>query len=167
MRINTAIRLSFGLALACAAAGCSGGVPLTSPSKIFSTPDSFRSSKKPAGPHTVTEADLVTQDGLCPGEEAAPSAPAPSAEPGAETRGVGLEMTECQVVRRVGHPDRVEIGADPGGRRATVITYLQGPRSGIYHFVAGRLKQVERAPEPPAPAKPAKKRPKPKTATAN
>jgi hypothetical protein len=36
-----------------------------------------------------------------------------------------------------------------------VITYIRGPRPGIYRFTAGRLTSIERAPEAPgAKAKP-------------
>ena len=35
------------------------------------------------------------------------------------------------------------------GERATVITYIHGPRPGIYRFSAGRLTSIERAPEAP------------------
>jgi hypothetical protein len=173
------IRLALLFTATLVVVGCSSDIAqqrVNSPAKIFAVPDwaQFRSSSdKPRGQRPVTADDLVSAEGVCSGADTtvAPATPQPGQEGGApapETRGIGLEMTECQVVRRVGKPDRVEIGADPGGQRATVITYLQGVRPGIYHFVNGRLKQVEAAPEPPAAAKPQKppKR-KPKTATAN
>jgi hypothetical protein len=48
------------------------------------------------------------------------------------------------------------------------VTYLQGPRAGIYTFTAGRLSSVERAPvvEQPKPARPSKKVVKKKPAAA-
>jgi hypothetical protein len=88
--------------------------------------------------------------------------------------GVALGMTECEVVRRAGRPGNVNIGAGDRGGRKVVLTYLTGPWPGIYTFDSGRLKVVDRAPEPPAPAaelpktkksKKAKKPVKPKTAT--
>lgn len=81
--------------------------------------------------------------------------------------GVGLGMTECQVVRRAGAPSNVAISGDAGGDRVTVLTYLTGSLPGIYRFTSGRLKVIEKAPEPPKPEKPVRKRakPKPKTAT--
>ena len=81
--------------------------------------------------------------------------------------GVGLGMTECQVVQRAGQPGNVTISADPGGDRVTVLTYVTGSLPGIYRFSSGRLKVIEKAPEPPKPEKPVRKRakPKPKTAT--
>ena len=59
-------------------------------------------------------------------------------------------MTECDVVRRAGAPEQLQIGADARGDRETVITYIRGPRPGIYRFVAGRLTSIERGPEPPS-----------------
>ena len=70
-----------------------------------------------------------------------------------------------------GLPGNINIGAGDKGERKVVLTYLTGTWPGIYTFDNGRLKVVERAPAPPAPAKPpakkknAKKPVKPKTAT--
>ena len=71
-------------------------------------------------------------------------------------------MTECQVVRRAGLPGNINISAGNKGERKVVLTYLSGNWPGIYTFDDGRLKIVDRAPEPPVPAKPAKKNPKAK-----
>ena len=169
-RVGRSVRSATLVAVALVLAGCSSdsAVVPNAPSKIFSVPEwaSFRSSSKPAtGLLPVTADELVNADGQCGGADTTIVAAQSESASGAEaTRGVAPEMTECQVIRRVGRPDHVEIGADPGGQRATVISYIQGARPGIYHFVDGRLKQVERAPEPPAPAK-AQKRVKPKTAS--
>jgi hypothetical protein len=84
--------------------------------------------------------------------------------------GIALGMTECDAVRRAGVPGNVSIGAYDKGERKVVLTYLTGSWPGIYTFASGRLKVVERGPEPPAPPKasPKKKRTnkpaKPKTA---
>ncbi|HEX9320982.1 MAG TPA: hypothetical protein VF913_02515 [Xanthobacteraceae bacterium] len=124
--------------------------------------------------------DFVGPDGQCAGD-AAPAAgtPAPNAlyfqagpeagpranpaaAPGAAPptspqlgRGIGLEMSECDVVRAVGYAGQAEISTGERGERSVVLTYLQGERAGIYRFVSGRLKSIERAPELPAAAKPA------------
>jgi len=74
--------------------------------------------------------------------------------------GIALNMTECEVVLRAGHPERLDIGTDVHGERNVVLTYVHGGRPGIYHFVAGRLKEIERAPEPPPPPKKKKRRPR-------
>lgn len=78
--------------------------------------------------------------------------------------GVALGMTECDVARRAGQPTNVVISADDTGARLTVLTYLTGTWPGIYRFSTGRLKEIERAPLPPAPPKPvrSKKPAKPK-----
>lgn len=85
--------------------------------------------------------------------------------------GIALGMTECEVVRRAGAPGNVNISLEKGGARKVVLTYLTGSWPGIYTFNGGRLKVVDRAPEPPAPppqstkTKKAKKGAKDKTAT--
>ena len=117
----------------------------------------------------VTEADLVDANGSCPA--AAPPA-AGSAAPGSDApglnEGVGLGMTECEVVARAGSPNSVQLGRNPNGDRTAVISYQSGPRPGIYHFERGRLMQMDRvevAPPPPqAKKKPAKAK---KPATGN
>jgi hypothetical protein len=85
--------------------------------------------------------------------DAAPGAPATAAlVPG----GVALQMTECDVVRRAGTPEKVDLGADERGDRAVVLTYTRGPLPGVYRFSAGRLFAIERAPEAPPTGKPQK-----------
>jgi hypothetical protein len=111
----------------------------------------------------VNDADLVDANGSC----AAAAAPPPAAGPGAPgsdapgfNEGVGLGMTECQVVARAGPPNSVQLGRNPNGDRTAIISYQSGPRPGIYHFERGRLMQMDRvevAPPPPqAKKKPAK-----------
>jgi hypothetical protein len=91
--------------------------------------------------------NLINPDGTCaPSQVALP--------PGT---GIALEMSECDVIERVGQPSNVDIGTNRAGERTAVLTYLQGERPGIYRFVAGRLKTIERVAEPAAPARPAKK----------
>ena len=70
--------------------------------------------------------------------------------------GIALEMSECDVVRRAGPVDNVEIGTTPRGERTAALTYMRGERPGIYRFVNGRLASIERGPEPPPPPKPEK-----------
>jgi hypothetical protein len=67
--------------------------------------------------------------------------------------GVGLGMTECEVARRAGIADQVDISTSPGGERLVVLTYRSGPRPGIYRFLSGRLKEIERLPEAAPPAR--------------
>jgi hypothetical protein len=103
----------------------------------------------------VTAADLVGPQGQCAGggQDAAATA-----------GGIALQMTECEVVRRAGAPENVELGTTDRGERAVTLTYNNGPRPGIYRFAAGRLYAIERSqeppPEPPKSKKPPAKKPK-------
>jgi hypothetical protein len=119
-------------------------------------------SLRPPGP-----ADLVGPEGQCAGTasaseavpnapEAVPNAAGEGAAPALVQGGIALQMTECDVVRRAGPPERVEFGTSERGDRSVVLTYIRGPRPGVYRFVGGRLFSVERGPEAPAPAKPQK-----------
>jgi hypothetical protein len=74
--------------------------------------------------------------------------------------GIALGMTECQAVRRAGLPSNVSIGVGDSNERKVVLTYLGGTWPGIYTFQSGRLKEIARAPEPPKPEKPARKKTK-------
>jgi hypothetical protein len=95
----------------------------------------------------VTAADLVGPQGQCAGT---------GQDAGATVGGIALEMTECEVVKRAGTPENVELGTTDRGERAVTLTYSSGPRPGIYRFAAGRLYAIERGAEPPEPAKPVK-----------
>jgi hypothetical protein len=72
--------------------------------------------------------------------------------------GVALEMSECDVVQRAGPPDGMDFSTNVRGERTAVLTYTRGERAGIYRFVAGRLKSIERGPEPPPSERPARKK---------
>jgi hypothetical protein len=124
--------------------------------------------EKPLPP--VTAADLVDASGRCAG--ATVPAEAGGDQPTGQTgvslpeagvpmipAAIALEMSECDVVKRAGFPERVEIGANERNERTATLTYINGQRPGIYNFTDGRLKSMERAPEPPAPPKPVKKKP--------
>jgi hypothetical protein len=102
----------------------------------------------------VSDSDLVDANGSCP------AAAAPGSDASASSEGVGLGMTECEVVARAGPPNSVQLGRNPNGERTAVISYQSGPRPGIYHFERGRLTQMDRVevtpPPPQAKKKPAK-----------
>jgi hypothetical protein len=115
----------------------------------------------------VAPEDMVDASGRCAGAYVPPSAstseqPVTVQEAGVPMipSAVALEMTECDVVKRAGFPERVDIGSTERNERQVTLTYSGGARPGIYTFVAGRLKSMERGPEPP-PTKPAKKPAKP------
>jgi len=102
-------------------------------------------------------ADLIGPDGQCAAgrpEQAAEAAPGTPA-----AVGISLQMTECDVVNRLGTPDGVEFGSTPSGDRSAILTYKRGARPGIYRFSGGRLTSIERGAEP-APERPQKAAPK-------
>jgi hypothetical protein len=133
----------------------------------LSRPDwlTYSGSKDEFTLRPVTAADLVTEGGQCAmtaSEAQTASDDGMQQQPGLVAGGIALQMTECDVVRRAGAPEQLQIGANERGERSVVITYIRGPRPGIYHFTAGRLASIERAPDAPgakaAPkAKPSKK----------
>lgn len=114
----------------------------------------------------VTNDDLVSADGSCPGM--APSganalADGPAGAPQPQPMGgrVALGHTECDVVRGIGAPDSVNLSNGPGGERVAVVTWSRGARAGIYTFNSGRLSSIERGPDPvpePTAAKPKKRK---------
>jgi hypothetical protein len=113
--------------------------------------NSYSFPSSPTGP--VAAPELVDSQGLCAG--AAP------ADAGTVQRGVSLDMTECEVVRRLGVPQATEV-TQPGGQRLAVLTYTVGERAGIYRFAGGRLASIERGAEPPPPPDTKKPTKKPK-----
>jgi hypothetical protein len=101
-------------------------------------------------------ADLVGPDGQCAGGRQE-QAPDPAAGTPAAV-GISLQMTECDVVGRIGTPDRVDLGSNERGERAAVLTYTRGARPGVYRFSGGRLTSIERGAEA-APERPKKSAP--------
>lgn len=165
------------LAIAPLIAGCSGASDfLSKDAEWFSRPGRLfiKNVSIEAPPLTpdrpVTAEDLVSADGACPGM-APPGAPsdanASTAAPPPSAGGtVALGHTECDVVRGIGAPDRVDLSSNPRGDRMAVVTWSHGPRAGIYTFTAGRLTSIEGTPEPqPAPKAARPKAKKKHTAT--
>jgi hypothetical protein len=115
----------------------------------------------------ATAQDMVDAEGRCAGAWTAPAAsegalaPEQGAGP-AISSGIAIDMTECDVVKRAGAPDQIAIGSNERRERTATLTFLQGARPGIYHFTAGRLTLMERAPEPPP--KPGRGTPRAKSA---
>jgi hypothetical protein len=147
------------VALAPVIAGCSGdglsGINVIPKTSEVMRPDwlSYSGGKEEFSLRPTGPADLVSPEGQCAGAE-----PDPNAEPGTlptpAQGGVSLQMTECEVVRRAGTPERVEFGSNERGERAVVLIYTRGVRPGVYRFAGGRLVSIERGPEPAAPARP-------------
>jgi hypothetical protein len=165
------------LALALAACSSDSGLFSKTDSKLDAVFAPHQVAKGDARQRVVGADDLIDASGRCAGEAAAsapralnftagpqagpttPSAPPPGTASGgapAVRTGVSLGMTECEVVRALGHTDRIEISTNERGQRSVTLTYLTGERPGVYRFVAGQLVSLERAGEAPAAPKPAK-----------
>jgi hypothetical protein len=117
----------------------------------------------------VTAENMVDAEGRCAGtlatSGASDGAPPDQGAGPVISPGIAIDMTECDVVKRAGVPDQVAIGANERGERTATLTFLRGARPGIYHFTAGRLTLMERAPEPPP--QPGKRAPRPRAAQAS
>lgn len=168
---------------------------------MFAKPDwaDTTGSTKRIASRALTQDDYVNADGTCASSAPAPVAAAPvenkpegsedpaapaatpasapvAPEPAAPASprvigGIGLGMSECDVVQRAGTPGRVDLSAGEKSDRNLVLTYMSGDRPGIYRFRDGRLVSIERVAvaEPEKPKKPVKTaaKPKPKTAAAS
>jgi len=164
------------LALAGALAACTASMPDLTQVKVptmrtlmpqnidtYVPPVSTRALK------AVGPGDLVDAQGMCAAAAPPPAAvaeqgseagPAPPPVTGPAVPGpVGLEMTECEVVTAIGPPRSVDIASDEHGARKVTMIFMGNERAGTYEFVGGRLKSLERGPEPPAPAPQPKKKP--------
>ena len=166
-----------GLAAALSLGACGGlSLPDVDSFRLPDTSTLFRpysvTSFKDKQLAPIAPEDLVDAEGRCAGL----AAPAESVgeQPAGQTNVslqetaasaipavIAIDMTECEMVKHTGMPQRVEIGSD-GGERSATLTYLSGPRPGIYRFAAGRLKSMERGPEPPPEPKPSKRAPRSK-----
>lgn len=106
---------------------------------------------QPPGPQPLGPQSLTPQD----------TPAAPNAAPGPPVLGsIGLDMSECEVVRAIGPPQSVNIGAGEHGERQVTLIYMGNERAGTYVFRNGRLTSLERGPEPPRPPpEPKKKKP--------
>jgi hypothetical protein len=133
-------------------------------SSTFFTARSVTNYKEKILPPVAPE-DLVDAGGRCPGgavpaggngDVSLPQAGVPMIP-----STITLDMSECDVVKRAGFPERVEIGANEAGERNVTLTYVNGQRPGIYTFRAGRLASMDRAPETAASSRPAKKNTQP------
>jgi hypothetical protein len=126
---------------------------------------SFSELQETRNQRVITANDFVDANGGCAVPQAAPAPGGPNvAQPAAPQPdsllggGVALGMSECDVVHRAGPPSSVALGKNPGGDRTAVLTFMSGPRPGIYHFERGGLIAIDRVAEPaPQPDTPKKK----------
>jgi len=172
-----AVSAALAVALALCVAACSslpdfsGFRAPTVDFSVFQVNDwnSYARSQTAARP--VSANDLVDGSGACPAMAPSEASPDAAAAPPPTARGVGLDMTECEVVTASGMPQSVNIGTNERGERTVIMTYMTTERSGTYRFVSGRLVSLERGPEAPVQAqkkptkKQAKQSPKPPPAT--
>jgi hypothetical protein len=168
-RYRILMRVVAVAALASAIGACSSDLSLSNvtlvpkPETLLRKPDwaTFSGGKNDFELRPITAADLVGPEGQCggggPGQAAGFADPTTGGGAPPAAGGIALQMTECDVVKRAGPVEKIDFGADDQGQRAVVMTYLSGPRPGVYRFTAGRLVSIERAPgPPPAPPKPQK-----------
>jgi hypothetical protein len=163
-----ALRLIAIAALVPAITGCSSDLSLNNvtlvpkPETMLRKPDwaTFSGGRSDFELRAITPADLLTSDGQCgaaPGQAGPASGFADSTAPGgapppaAPSGGIALQMTECEVARRAGPVEKIDVGTNERGDRTVTLTYEHGPSPGIYRFTGGRLATIERAPGPPAP----------------
>jgi hypothetical protein len=173
-RLNATVLRLLAIAALPAIAACSSDLSLNNvtlvpkPETLLRKPDwaTFSGGKNDFELRPITPADLLTSDGQCgavPGQAsgfADTTAPGSAPQAAAPVGGIALQMTECDVVRRAGPVEQIDIGTNERGDRTVTLTYLHGPAPGIYRFTAGRLASIERAPLPP-PAPPKQKGKKP------
>lgn len=165
-RVNEmALRITAMAALALAVGACSSDLSLNNltlapkPETLLRKPDwaTFSAGKNDFLLRPITPADLVSAEGQCaaaPGQAAGFADPATAGSAPPATGGIALQMTECDVVRRAGAVEQIDLSVDDRGDRTVVLTYIRGPLPGVYRFSGGRLVSMERAPAaPPAPAK--------------
>lgn len=133
------------------------------PGRIFKGGNSAIETPPLSSSKEVSQSDLISSDGQCPGMPAA-GAPADanaSSEGQVSVAPVALGHTECDVARAIPvAPDNVNLSNNARGDRVALITWRSGPRPGAYTFTSGRLTSIERVdvPPPERPARGAKKR---------
>src|SRR5215210_4303369 len=99
--------------------------------------------------------DIIDSNGRCMADSfSAAKDPASdqskAAHNGLALTAIALDMTECEIVKRAGPADRIDIGVNDRGERAATLTYADAIRPGLYRFRSGRLFSIERLPEPSA-----------------
>lgn len=148
--------------------------PTAKMSDMFATPEWAKGNQARAvSTRAITQNDLMNQDGSCAMPASTDGVAPPSTDADAALAGqgalpsvqggVGLGMTECEVVQRTGAPDTFNISAD-GTDRVATLTVTRGSWPGLYSFRGGRLVSIERI-AVPAPAKPTRPAKAKKTAT--
>ncbi len=135
--------------------GCSG-MPGLSDVKLLPSMSSFVPTNSNAfneaavnTKRPVNATDLVDAQGLCAGAAGQVASAGETVQP--FSRGVGLDMTECEVVQALGVPQSTQIGTHPGGQRSVTMLFSGVERAGVYRFTRGRLVSIERTAGPASP----------------
>jgi hypothetical protein len=134
--------------------------PSAKMSDMFATPEWAKGNQaRSVTTRAVTQNDLMNQDGSCAMPASTDGVAPPSADADAALAGqgalppvqggVGLGMTECEVVQRAGAPDTFNISAE-GTDRVTTLTVTRGSWPGLYRFRGGRLVSMEQVAVPTA-----------------
>jgi hypothetical protein len=148
--------------------------PAAKMSDMFATPSWAQANQaRTTTSRAITQNDLINQDGSCALPASTDGVAPPSSDADAALAGqgalpvvqggVGLGMTECQVLQRTGAPDTFNISAE-GTDRVATLTVTGGAWPGLYRFRGGRLVSVEQV-AVPAPVKPTRASKSKKTAT--
>jgi hypothetical protein len=96
-----------------------------------------------SAPRALPEGELYRSEASCGGAVLG-SGPPPSVS---VSQSISLGMTECEVARRLGAPDRMELGAT-GDQRLLTLTYGRGEHPRLYRFASGHLYAIEALPPP-------------------
>jgi hypothetical protein len=131
----------------------SAGVPAPSavasaapnPPLAGTAPPTYPAGSAAAAPGPLPDSEFYRSEASCGGVVLGSGLP-PSVT---ASQSVGLGMTECEVARRLGAPDRMELGA-AGDQRMLTLTYGRGEHPRRYRFASGHLCAIEALP-PPAP----------------
>src|SRR5262249_58961401 len=129
------LRVLAMIALGSAVAACSSDLSLNNvtlmpkPETLLRKPDwaTFSGGKNDFALRPVTAADLVNAAGPCSGEAEQTVNDSTTAGAASITGGIALQMTECEVVRRVGTVVKIDFGTDDRGERVLTLTSLRRP----------------------------------------
>jgi hypothetical protein len=132
------------------------GLNVPSPQLTMQRPDwlSYSGNKTEFTLRAVTQNDLIGAQGQCAPDPLTTAGAPRSADEGGIPMvqgGIALQMTECDVVRRAGAPDNIQLSSTDRGEREIALTYTGGSRPGVYRFAGGRLYSIEAVAAPAAP----------------
>jgi hypothetical protein len=121
-----------------AVASAAPNSPLAGTAAETAAPAYPAGSAAAAAPPILPESELYRSEASCGGMILG-SSPPPSI---AASQSISLDMTECEVARRLGAPDRMEL-AGAAGQRLLTLTYVRGEHPRLYRFASGRLYAIE------------------------